>query len=175
MREKTVTLTEMAADLREGEIADLREQRAAFVESLKAEYDSLDAVPPEQQAQFDQYNDQIQTAKETAAALEHYAAECDGDGAFVLRELNMDQFAATVDEVDNLRAKQRREEGDFPKGAMMSAALERGVRECPDYFDADPGAWPAVVARNVHDELDSIGAAAVEGNEPSIADAWAET
>jgi hypothetical protein len=175
MREKTVTIAGMAADLRENRIADLREQREAFVESLKSEYDDLEAVPPEDKETFEEYNDEIDTVKQTAASLEHYAEECDGDGEFTLRELNMDQFAATVDEVDQLREQQRREEGNLPKGAMMSAALSRGVVACPDSFDDDPGAWPAVVARNVHDELDSLGAGAIEGNEPSIGDAWATT
>jgi len=175
MRETTVTLAGMASDLRENRVADLRDQRQSFVESLKAEYDDLAAVPAEEKAAFEEYNDQIEAVKQTAASLEHYADKCDGDGAFRLRELNLDQFAATVDEVDQLREQQRREEGNLPKGAMMAAALERGVVECPDYFDADPGAWPAVVARNVHDELDSLGAGASEGNEPSIGDAWATT
>lgn len=172
MREATVTLAGMAADLRENRVADLREQRQALVKSLKAEYDDLDAVPTGHKQRYEKLNQRIESAKQAASSLEYYAGECEGDGEFVLQELNMDQFAATVDETNKVKNQQRRDDDNLPAGMMMVESLKRGVVECPDYFDADPGAWPAVVGRNVHDELEQLGVGATEGNEPSFEAEW---
>lgn len=157
-RETTVSLGELAAQIRAERIPEIKSERAAFVESIADEVDDGD-IPREYEREYQQFNQRIKAAEGTAQSLEHYADAAGEDDAFTLRELNADQFAAVLDKVDAAGTAQQRAEGDLPKGVGMIESLKRGVADCPSGIEPDPGAWPAALVRVLHDELDSLTSA----------------
>jgi len=149
----------LAADIRDDRIPEIKAERQAFVDDIADEVDGDGAIPTEYEREFQQYNQRIKAAEGTAQSLEYYADAAGADDAFTLRELNADQFAAVLDKVDAAGTAQQRAEGDLPKGVGMIESLKRGVVECPEGFDADPGAWAAALVRVLHDELDGLTSA----------------
>jgi hypothetical protein len=175
LRETTVSLGELAEQIREERIGEIKAERQAFVDDIADEVDGGD-VPREYEREYQQYNQRIKAAEGTAQSLEHYADAAGEDDAFTLRELNADQFAAVLDKVDAAGTAQQRAEGDLPKGVGMIESLKRGVADCPSGIEPDPGAWPAALVRVLHDELDSLtsaDASEVELGNDTLADALA--
>jgi hypothetical protein len=176
-REKSVSLSDLAAEIRDERIPELKQARQEYVAEVESELDDAEEIPPEYEADFQQFNKQIQNAEGTAQSLDHYAAEAGEDDEFHLRELNADQFAAVLDTVDQAGTEQRRAEGDLPKGVGMVESLKRGVVECPDGFEPDPGAWPAALVQVLHGELDDLttaDASEVDMGNSTLADALAD-
>jgi hypothetical protein len=176
-RETTVSLDDLAAEIRDERIPELKAERQAYVDDVAADLDDAEDPRPEHERQFERFNQQIRAAEGTAQSLEHYADAAGDDDEFHLRELNADQFAAVLDTVDQAGTQQRRAEGDLPKGVGMVESLKRGVVAVPEGFDSDPGAWPAALVQVLHGELDDLTTAdesEVELGNESLADALAD-
>jgi len=177
-RETTVSLSELAADIRDDRIPELKADREAFVAEVDAELADDESIPTKYERQFQQFNSRIKNAEGTAQSLDHYAAEADGEATFRLRELNADQFAAVLDTVDQAGTQQRRAEGDLPAGVGMIESLKRGVVDTPERFENDPGAWPAALVQVLHGELDDLTTAddsEVDLGNSTLADALADS
>ena len=151
LRETTVSLDDLADRIRTERIPEIKADKEAFVEEVAASEGDPSAADKQQ---FQQFNERIKSAAGTAESLEHYAAQADGEPTFTLRELNADQFAAVLDKTEAAGEQQRRE--GLPNGVGMVESIKRGVVDCPDGFDADPGAWPAALVGVLHGELDDL-------------------
>lgn len=176
-RETTVSLSALADRIRDERIPEIKAERSVYVDEVESELDDDEDPRPEHERAFQRYNERIRAAEGTAQSLDHYAEAAGADDAFHLRELNADQFAAVLDTVDQAGTQQRRAEGDLPKGVGMVESLKRGVRDVPEGFDADPGAWPAALVQVLHGELDDLTTAddaEVELGNESLTDALAD-
>lgn len=176
-RETTISLSALAAEIRDERIPEIKAERDSFVAEVKAELDDGESIPTKYERQYQQFNKRVQKAEGTAQSLDHYASEANGEASFRLEELNADQFAAVLDTVDQAGTQQRRAEGDLPAGVGMVESLKRGVRDVPEGFEADPGAWPAALVQVLHGELDDLttaDASEVELGNESLAAALAD-
>jgi len=154
LRRVTVDLYDAAADLRDGEMQDLRDRRDELVDTAQSEYESAAEAPAELHQRYERLTEQLKDAAGTAETYEHYADEWgDGDTCeFTLEELNGDEFAATLDMV----SAEATADGSVPEGAGMVEALKYGVVKKPDAAPPDPGRWPAPITTELFQRLDNL-------------------
>jgi hypothetical protein len=152
--ETTVDLADKAEQLRE-QAAELRDEREQLVADATAEYDGPADAPDDVHDEFADLREAEKAALETAAKYER-CVDAWGGGEFTLRELNTDEFAATLDAVSAEAANQRREDGDLPDGYGKKKSLEYGVKSKPPDAPADPGEWPPAVTNELWTELNAL-------------------
>lgn len=162
LRRQTVDLYAEAESIREGDLADARERKREFESEVAKKYDGYVEVPASVRETHEQLKQQIRELEGDAQTLEHYADEwTDWDAEpdretcpFVLEELNGDEWAATVDAVNDAVA----EGGSVPEGLGRVKGLEYGVEDIPAGWPADPGQWPAAVVNTLFTELEDLTA-----------------
>lgn len=162
MSEQTLRRTERdlfaaAAEIREADIPEAREEKSEFEATLREDYDDPSNVTQREQAKFEEYKSQIEDLAKTAETYEHYAEEWSADGeecVFVLEEFNGDEWAATGDAVNEQAVTRESMPANFGK----VKALEYSVEEVPDGAPADPGLWPAPIVNELFEALNNIGA-----------------
>ena len=154
LRETTVDLADKAAELR-AEAEQIRDERDALVAEARDEYGDPEEAPDELHERYADLTERLKSTLGTAETYERCVDEW-GGGAFVLKELNTDEFAATLDAVSAEAAQQRREDGDLPDGYGRVKSLEYGVEDKPPEAPAHPGEWPPAVSNELWAELNDL-------------------
>jgi len=178
LRRTTRDIYDAAAEIRDEDIPEVEAAREDLVAEAEREYGDAADAPAEMHQRYQRLTQQLRELHGTAGTYEHYADQWSGDDgecAFVLEELNGDEWAATVDAIRAEGGRNANGQGQIPEGYGRVKALEYGVESVPEHCPPDPGVWPAPVVNELYSELESITApSGVSLGNSSLADAMGD-